>query len=635
METIHGKAGGSGMREVLGISIAGVMCLIAALICPVRAETVYPTSPEIRRAMEYLKTCQRPDGGFGLGGATEWVIMAVAAAGQDPRKWYRCGRTPMDYLQTLQPSDNPYDWIRMALALRSVNENPGKLNDCITKIERHYKQGQFGDSLSLRDDYWALLALASAGKAGSEQAQKSARFILQHQNADGSWSASTTGVETCADNTAIAIVALVAAGYDKETKAIRNGLAYLKSVQQHDGGFSYLFVPSNAASDAWVIQALRMTGVDPLEYRAGEGDVMAHLKSLQQPDGSFGWTNNDVNSPLLMTAYAILALAGKGFPVAYEPSGMATVRLRVEGEHATLLDKVITLECGDVTDSAGIVHPFKFFTPLALMEAAARREGAGLRVDNTPLGLYLRSFQEETGGWQFRINDRLPMNGAHMCRLSGGEEVVWFYDIQGCRSPLRLSPQQVSGWEGDKISFFIERFDDCENMWKPVSSATLDTGERKYSIKEGKVMACFEKQGRYAATAKEDCSIRSETCEVTIHRKMFVRTKLIIQDQGKTICDTMVEYCGLDTTDMNSKPVRLFKPVLLGALEAASEKGLITYRVVSTSEGIILVDINGLVEDNQCGSWWFQVNNEQICDDVDESIICDGDVIRVYRSRHP
>ena len=135
--------------------------------------------------------------------------------------------------------------------------------------------GQFGDPLSLRDDYWAALALISAGQRESKHIKESVRFILKHQNRDGSSGASMTGIEICPDNTAAAILVLMAAGQKADSKAITRGLHYPRKAQNQDGGFSYLFVPSNAATDS---RSSRQSGQRSKTRGTGDGKVRMYLR---------------------------------------------------------------------------------------------------------------------------------------------------------------------------------------------------------------------------------------------------------------------------------------------------------------------------------------------------------------------
>ena len=57
--------------------------------------------------MDYLQSCQKDDGGFGEAGresspgTTSWAIMAIVAAGDDPRTWVKNGNSTVDYLRSM------------------------------------------------------------------------------------------------------------------------------------------------------------------------------------------------------------------------------------------------------------------------------------------------------------------------------------------------------------------------------------------------------------------------------------------------------------------------------------------------------------------------------------------------------
>jgi hypothetical protein len=72
---------------------------------------------------------------------------------------------------------------------------------------------------------------------------------------------------------------------------------------------------SNAASDAWTIQALVAAGVNPLEWKKNNTSVVEHLLSLQSDDGHFKHTAFQTSNPGYMTVCAIMALLGKPHPV--------------------------------------------------------------------------------------------------------------------------------------------------------------------------------------------------------------------------------------------------------------------------------------------------------------------------------
>jgi len=600
----------------------------------------FPLSPDaapIRGAVSYLKAGQQDDGGFGPGGVTEWVMIAVAAAGQDPREWKKNGLSPLDYLRKQAPTGNPYDWIRMTLALTAVNENPRCFHqtDYVEKIKKHYRDGQFGDPLSLRDDYWAVIALASAGEKGSPEVRASVRFIIEHQNGEGSWSASVTGIETCADNTAAAVAALVAAGQNQASEPIAKALEYLRKTQRPDGGFPYLFMPSNTASDCWVLQALSAAGKDPSEWSKGGETLPFHLLSLQQPDGSFKWMPHSTNSALLMTAYAVPALLGKPYPVSLSRSWMVTADVRIEGEKRTLLHTQITLGPPRIVDSKGIAYNAPFPTALSAVQEAAEREKVPIIVEKSNDTLYLKSLGGEGGGWQYRVNDLLPMVAANDFRLKGGDEVVWFYDYHGCKSPLRVRPERLAGWAGENILVRVDHYSDETGRWQPARGAILVSGSARYPVAAGEVAVPFPRAGIYDLYAEKEGAIRSVRKAVEITEVRPVTIMLRIEDGGRLLWYGKVTFSGFEKEDLQGRKVTINRPVLIGALEAASRQGAIRYRTLQTAQGLILVSINDLVENNSNGSWWYEVNGKYVEDNVDEYLLHGGDTLLIYRGKHP
>ncbi|HUV01837.1 MAG TPA: prenyltransferase/squalene oxidase repeat-containing protein [Desulfobacteria bacterium] len=285
----------------------------------------YPLSQNdarIQQALDYLRTLQNNDGGFSNPGEesslsnTQWVIMALVAAGEDPHEWMKNGLSPIDYVSTnAKDLTGSTDYERMILALVAAGEDPRAFagRDFVMELKKTYleENGQFSDFTYTT--IWGILALSSA----EEDVSKSAEWLKRQQNADGGF-AWVPGEKSDFDDTAAVIEALIAAGERPGSTAIRDALEYLHAGQNTDGGFRYFgSSPSNAASDAWVIQALVACGQDPRgdAWTVNGTNPVDHLLSLQQSDGSFYYTSYIKSNPGYMTVCTLMALLGQPHPI--------------------------------------------------------------------------------------------------------------------------------------------------------------------------------------------------------------------------------------------------------------------------------------------------------------------------------
>jgi iron complex transport system substrate-binding protein len=320
-------------RERIGLSfslIVGVMLSLSMLLSTALAtpdQQQYPLTQNdarIQQALGYLRTLQNTDGGFSNPGEasslsnTQWVIMALVAAGEDPHEWMRMknGLSPIDYLSTNAKNlTGSTDYERMIIALVAAGEDPRDFagRDFVAELkETHLKEnGQFSDFTYTT--IWGILALSSV----EEDVSTSVTWLKRQQNEDGGF-AWVSGEKSDYDDTAAAIEALIAAGERPDSRVIQDALEFLKAGQNEDGGFRYFgSSPSNAASDAWVIQALVVCGQDPRDedWTVNGTNPLDHLLSLQQSDGSFYYTSYTNSNPGYMTVCALMALLGQQHPV--------------------------------------------------------------------------------------------------------------------------------------------------------------------------------------------------------------------------------------------------------------------------------------------------------------------------------
>lgn len=318
-------------RLVLTLAVVVLICapLLPGLAPPALAASSYPLQPtdtEIVNALDYLRDAQEDDGNIGGFGTSAWVVMAIAAAGEDPHTWKTASGNPsiVDYLRDnsdLIDSGKATDWERSILAIVTAGENPYDFGgiDYVSELEDLYDGTQIGYDDTLNDDFWGIMALIAGGvDPDSDIIQNAAEFIKLNQGFDGGWSWSV-GELSGIDDTAAAIMALIAAGENPESDVIAMGLNFLMFCQNPDGGFPQMYPgESNAASDSWAIAGIEATDENPSgsDWKPGEYSSIDHLLSLQDADGGFKWKEADSSNKKWMTAYAIPALLGKPYPVA-------------------------------------------------------------------------------------------------------------------------------------------------------------------------------------------------------------------------------------------------------------------------------------------------------------------------------
>ncbi len=239
-----------------------------------------------------------------------WITQALIAVGVN--------NPPTSHLT--QVSGNlATDYAKTILALASAGENPKTFGniDYVQKLKTYFNNNQMGDAGLINDDMWSILALSSVKEINSAEIAAAKNFILFNQNTDGGWGYAVGG-DSDTNDTATAIMALIETGVNASNSVIVNAVSYLHSAQNADGGFSWLIGgDSDSGSDAWVISALYKIGQNPALWDKNGNNPIAHLESLEDIDGGFWWVKpgtSDFNNKA-MTAYAVIALAGKSFPL--------------------------------------------------------------------------------------------------------------------------------------------------------------------------------------------------------------------------------------------------------------------------------------------------------------------------------
>ena len=248
----------------------------------------------------FLHAHQSPDGGFADAGGsqgpllTAWAALGLRASGADTGK-------ALDYLRVHEGGlTETTDVELVALAESALG---AKANELLARIRTAQRaDGRIG--LKVNSTIWGILALRQARL----QAPRAAvRFVLRQQARSGGWAWYLHG-QPDSNDTAAAIEALRAAGVTG--KPIRRGLAYMRRLQNRDGGFE--LTPgrgSDAQSTAWAVQAFVAAG-----RRAPKGSI-TYLLRLRGPEGSFRYSTRYATTPVWVTAQVLPALARKPFPL--------------------------------------------------------------------------------------------------------------------------------------------------------------------------------------------------------------------------------------------------------------------------------------------------------------------------------
>ncbi len=308
------------------LKIITTLLILFFVISCVSAETsVYPLDTddrEISSALDFLKTCQYDDGGFGEEGrgtnpgTSTWVILAIAAAGENPENWVVNGTSAMDYLKNLTEEtlaiNGTSETAKMIITVVAVGKDPHNFEgtDFVSVLKQKEKpDGQYSDFIYTTN--WAIIAMSAAG----EDTKKSVEWLKTQQNEDGGFGW-IPGADSDSDDTASALEALIAGGEPASSPTVRKTLTYLHNAQMNDGGFNYGGSSgSNAASAAWVIQAITAAGENPAGWTKNGIDVVSQMLTYQQPAGYFMWTDMLTDNPCRMTASAVPALLGRPYPI--------------------------------------------------------------------------------------------------------------------------------------------------------------------------------------------------------------------------------------------------------------------------------------------------------------------------------
>jgi energy-coupling factor transport system substrate-specific component len=264
------------------------------------------------QAVSWLISVQEPDGGFGSSPKsgsdvtqTTWAMLALEAAGKNPRDVSRGGKTPIDYLRSrVSGVKSAGDYARAILAVQGSGLDPREFGGKNLVSELQGQQAQNGSWQGWPGvTSYAIVALRSAG-AGARLGDAQA-WLIEAQNDDGGWgNARNSG--SVPDITGAALQAI------PDTKAARRGLSFLNNHQRKNGGFSIPGGAVNTQSTAWAAQGVIATGGNPSE-------ALSYMDGMQDADGHYRYSSASDITPVFVTSQVLIPASGSSLPVPVPP----------------------------------------------------------------------------------------------------------------------------------------------------------------------------------------------------------------------------------------------------------------------------------------------------------------------------
>lgn len=338
---------------VAGLGIA----LLAPLVAPTAATTAPAADPVVDRATDYLRSQQQADASFEVaqfpGFETPDAVFALAAAAQTGPAWdtnaargavttlVKGGKTPLDVLDDLIDDDPDLTsnaagaraakvaaLVAQPLGISSTDFDPSNDTadavDLLGRVDLHREaDGTYDFGAQFNGLLYAALALAGHGDPVPAALVGQ---IVSAQNADGSWD--YTGVSKATsddvDTTALALLALEAAGRKVGDATVKKGVTYLARRQMPSGAWQAFGSddPNATATAAMALSALRLdvsgsswiNGLDVVRPAVVFSNPYAWLASQQDAaTGRIKSPNDGSGVNTFPTSQSVQALARQWF----------------------------------------------------------------------------------------------------------------------------------------------------------------------------------------------------------------------------------------------------------------------------------------------------------------------------------
>lgn len=294
-----------------------VLAVLLVSPCAARALAADEYKAAAQKAAGYLLAQEKANGRP----LSSWSYVALGSAGDS----FLAGARVMDscgqQFAGLESGDtNAYSALILTLLAAGVNPQDYQGQNLVQKLRAaQLPGGKFADYIDgkgmgdadeqvlLNAHLWAVLALHSAG-SGPPDPRKAVQWLIDQQHPDGSFNWNLKDNKPDVDSTGMALMALGVLGEKADSPAVQRAAAYLRSVQDGDGGFAS-WGAANMESCSMTITGLIAVGINPAgaDWTKTGGNPVTAMLAYQLPDGSFEHVRG-AGSDEMATGQAIIAL---------------------------------------------------------------------------------------------------------------------------------------------------------------------------------------------------------------------------------------------------------------------------------------------------------------------------------------
>ncbi len=312
------------LPEGVTVPLALALAAIAGIALLGRAEPARAASA----STSYLLGAQNADGGFGPGPGSSssplysgWAALGLAAEGINPQDVHRGGTSLLAYIETGAPGiSDPGSLERTILVARAAGLPATAFGgrDLVAELGGDLRaDGSVSDQVN-----WTAFAILALRAAGAPVPARTVAWLVRQQDSDGGFGFGTAGGGSDVDDTGAVLEALAGSG---SGHVIARAVAYLRAAQNRDGGLpSQTGEGSDAQSTAWAVQGLIAAGVNPSAFHhGGSPSPVGYLDALTAADGHVRYSPGNDQTPVWVTAEALMALAGRALPLAPAPRASA------------------------------------------------------------------------------------------------------------------------------------------------------------------------------------------------------------------------------------------------------------------------------------------------------------------------